>query len=246
MRLTFAREPCERGTDPVQVSSKAVPLRVLVAHDRGTAVRSAGYFLRSAGMQVRSVSLEEVTPQEIRADRPDVVLLAGRPDARSVAVARDLRDEAERPGIMFVVEGGEPAELCLADDYVPVDCTPAELVLRVEVLAARRALSSAATPLRAGRIWMERDTWQARVDGRPVLLTVTEFELLHLLASNPGQVVAKRTILDRVWQHGFEGSTNVVETYVSRLRLKLSDTRHSIIKTVRGIGYVLPVDELAA
>lgn len=98
---------------------------------------------------------------------------------------------------------------------MPVDCTPAELVLRVEVLAARRTLSSAATSVRAGRIWMERDTWQARVDGRPVLLTVTEFELLHLLVSNPGQVVTKRTILDRVWEHGFEGNTNVVETYVS-------------------------------
>ena len=81
-----------------------------------------------------------------------VVLLAGGPDPRSVAVARDLRDEAERPGIMFLAEGGAAAELCLADDYVPVDCTPAELVLRVEVLAPRRALSSAATSLRAGRI----------------------------------------------------------------------------------------------
>jgi DNA-binding response OmpR family regulator len=197
-------------------------------------------------MQVESVSLDEVTPEEIRANRPDVVLLAGRPDPRSVAVVRDLRGDAERPGIMFFAQGGRSAELCLADDYVPVGCTPAELVLRVEVLVARRALSSGAKSLRAGRIWMERDTWQAQVDGRPVLLTVTEFELLHLLASNPGQVVAKRTILDRVWEHGFEGSTNVVETYVSRLRLKLSDTRHSIIKTVRGIGYVLPVADVPA
>lgn len=221
-------------------------MRVLVAHDQGFAPRSAGHFLRSAGMRVRSVSLEELTPQEIRADRPDVVLLAGGPDPRSMAVARDLRGDAERPGIMFLAEGGRPAELCLADDYLPVDCTPAELVLRVEVLAARRALASAETSLRAGRIWMERDTWQARVDGRPVLLTVTEFELLHLLASNPGQVVGKRTILDHVWEHGSESSTNVVETYVSRLRHKIFDTRHSIIKTVRGIGYVLAVDELAA
>jgi two-component system OmpR family response regulator len=70
-------------------------------------------------------------------------------------------------------------------------------------------------------------------------LTATEFELLRYLIRNPGRVLSKALILDRVWNYDFGGQPNVVELYVSYLRKKVDAGRAPMIRTVRAVGYVL-------
>jgi two-component system, OmpR family, response regulator len=222
------------------------PFTVLVFHDRRSAETAAGNHLRSAGMRVRAVPLGEQALDQIHTHGPDVVLVgAAEPASGAVALARSLQRLGERPGIIFLTKGEGAVELCLADDFVRPDCDPDELVLRVEVLATRRSLPKPGTTLDAGRVWIDCDARHVRVDGRAVSLTLTEFELLSLLAGNAGRVVTKSTILDRVWRYGFDGESNIVETFISALRRKLADTDRSLIRTVRGIGYLLAAENSA-
>jgi DNA-binding response OmpR family regulator len=219
-------------------------LRVLVVHDCCSAPPAVDGVLRSAGIQVKAVPLGDQLLNQIRAHAPDVVLLAsGGPQSTGALFVRTLRSLPGRPGIVLVAGGGGPAELCFADDFVSPGVAPAELLLRIEVLAARRALTGADASLQAGPVWIDPESRQARMDGRPVNLTTTEFELLCLLVRNAGRVVARSAILDHVWRYDFQGESNIVEANIYGLRRKLADADRSVIRTVRGIGYLLAADD---
>jgi DNA-binding response OmpR family regulator len=219
-------------------------LRALLIHDHHCAPPAAGDLLRAAGMHVRAVPLGEQVLNHVRAQAPDaVVLAAGGPESAGAAFLRTLRTLSARPAILLLADGGEPAELCLADDYVSSGAAPDELLLRVEVLVARRALPATGTTLRAGPVSIDTDARQVRVNERWVSLTTTEFELLCLLVRNAGRVVTKSAILDHVWQYDFQGESNIVETYICNLRRKLADADRSVIRTIRGSGYLFAVDD---
>jgi two-component system, OmpR family, response regulator len=223
--------------------SQRCSLRVLIIHDCRSAPPAVDGFLRSAGIQVKVVPLGDQVLNEVRVHAPDVVLLAaGGPESAGALFVRTLRSLPGRPGIVLVADGGGSTELCLADDFVARGVAPAELVLRIEVLAARRALSGADASLQAGPVWIDTQARRVRVDGRSVSLTTTEFELLCLLVRNAGRVVTRSVILDHVWRYDFQGESNIVEANIYGLRRKLADADRSVIRTVRGIGYLLAVD----
>ena len=90
--------------------------------------------------------------------------------------------------------------------------------------------------LTAGGIRLDLLTRRARVQAREVALSAREFSLLEVLLRHPGQVLSQTQLLDQVWGYDFDGSSNVVETYVRHLRRKLGADR---IETVRGAGYRL-------
>lgn len=87
---------------------------------------------------------------------------------------------------------------------------------------------------------MDLDAHQVRVSGRPLELTGTEFALLRCLLENPGRVLTREQLQDRVWQRRTESGS--VETYVYYLRRKLGDPGRTLIRTVRGVGYRLCAD----
>ncbi|MGW4214740.1 response regulator transcription factor [Lentzea sp. NPDC004789] len=217
---------------------------MLLIHDHRRAPFAVGDLLRAAGMHVKAVPLGEQVLNHVRAQAPDVVVLVtGGPESCGAAFLRTLRTLPVRPAVLLLADGHGPAELCYADDFVSSGVAAGELVLRVEVLAARRALPATGTTLRAGPVSIDTDTRQVRVDGRWVSLTTTEFELLCLLVRNAGRVVTKSAILDHVWRYDFQGESNIVETYICSLRRKLADADRSVIRTVRGSGYLFAVDD---
>lgn len=205
--------------------------------------------LRAAGMRVEVATAGVSLLEQVHFRAPDVVLVEfGGSD--TAVLARDLLGTRKRPGLLYVVDAlagtadVDVDQLRLADDHVRPDCDPAELVLRLEVLMARRKSSTAGARFEAGRVQIDRDARQVLAGGRPVSLSATEFELLLLLVRNAGRVVTKSAILDHVWRYEFQGESNIVESYIYGLRRKLSDGDRSLIKTVRGIGYLF-VDDLA-
>ncbi|UUU25581.1 response regulator transcription factor [Streptomyces sp. DSM 40750] len=241
------------GTPPTSVSSGDRTTRVLVAHEKLSQALLLYRHLRSAGIRVALPRLGASVPtlRQIQEQAPDAVLLAvTRTRARwdAVALARALRREPARPGILFLTgdDSGSyrAADLSLADDYVPEGCPPAELALRVEVLLRRRSAPGFPAPVPSG-LRVVPESRRVLLHGREVGLTATEFDILHLLVEQAGKVVPKGEILDRVWHHDFNGESNIVEAYICTLRRKLADSDRTLISTVRGVGYLLAAPEAA-
>lgn len=94
--------------------------------------------------------------------------------------------------------------------------------------------------LRFGELTLNLGTRTAHRNGRPINLTMKEFELLRYLMEHPREVLAREQILENVWGYDFMGESNVIEVYIRYLRLKIdSDNEKRLIQTVRGVGYVL-------
>lgn len=231
--------------------SNVVPFartRVALLNSRPPMVQRLHDGLSSAGILVVLVTpSHRGAPllRELRDHAPHVVLLSGTPTSRdSISLAGKLRHEPDRPGILFLTSGTCPASvLSLADDYASEDSRPSDLALRVEVLHARRSASAVRSPrTHVPGLQVLPESRRVLLHGREIYLTVTEFDILHLLTANAGRVVPKREILDSVWRHNFDGESNIVETYISILRRKLRDHR-TLIVTVRGIGYRMAISE---
>jgi two-component system copper resistance phosphate regulon response regulator CusR len=99
---------------------------------------------------------------------------------------------------------------------------------------------SCGTLLRVGDLEMDRLSRQVRRGGRRIELTAKEYSLLEYLATNPGRVLSRATIIEHVWDQSFEGLSNIVDVYMRHLRRKVDDPFPTkLIRTVRGLGYGL-------
>lgn len=126
-----------------------------------------------------------------------------------------------------------------ADDYLTKPFAFAELVMRVKALL-RRGPVPRSSVLRVADLEVDRLTQQVRRAGRRIELTPKEYALLEYLAANPGRVFSRTMIIEHVWDHSFEGLTNIVDVYVRHLRGKIDDPfAVKLIRTVRGVGYGL-------
>jgi two-component system copper resistance phosphate regulon response regulator CusR len=126
-----------------------------------------------------------------------------------------------------------------ADDYLTKPFAFAELIIRVKALL-RRGPMARSTVVRVEDLEVDRLTQQVRRGGKRVELTPKEYALLDYLASNPGRVFSRTMIIEHVWDHSFDGLTNIVDVYVRHLRGKIDDSfALKLIRTVRGVGYAL-------
>jgi DNA-binding response OmpR family regulator len=128
-----------------------------------------------------------------------------------------------------------------ADDYLVKPFSPRELVARIKAVLRRpRATSRVSTP--AG-LAIDEPRHDVRVEGTPIELTATEFGILAALARDPGVVVSRAALLDRVWGSEFVADEQLVDVHVANLRRKLGDDPSAprFIETVRAVGYRLVV-----
>ena len=123
-----------------------------------------------------------------------------------------------------------------ADDYLVKPFEFGELLARIKAVMRRRnpQLTSVIT---LDDLTIDTANREVRLGGEPVELSVREYDLLHYLAINSGQVLPRQKILDEVWGYNFYGDENNVEVYIRYLRTKLNDPDHERIQTVRGVGY---------
>ena len=125
-----------------------------------------------------------------------------------------------------------------ADDYVVKPFSVRELAARVRAVARRRRID---TSLESGRLVVDRTQHRVLVDGQPVELTAKEFDLLAVLAEEPGRAVPRQELFSRVWDPVWIGTGKTLDVHVASLRKKLGDSE--LIETVRGVGYRLAVDK---
>ncbi len=130
-----------------------------------------------------------------------------------------------------------------ADDYLVKPFSIDELMARVRALLRRATTSAAPEVLRFADLALDTGTHRAYRNERAIELTAKEYSLLELFMRNPGQVLTRDVIFDRVWGYDFGGESNIIEVYIRYLRQK---TEHGdelrLLHTVRGVGYVLRED----
>ncbi|MEV0964937.1 MULTISPECIES: response regulator transcription factor [unclassified Streptomyces] len=222
--------------------------RVLVVDDDAAIRRSLARALRLGGFSVDLAEDGRSALLRVGDRRPDVIVLdISMPGISGIDVCRTLRTDGDDVPVLMLSALDETTDRIAglqagADDYLVKPFALQELVLRLEALLRRRP-PAGGDLLRAGPLVMDPASREARLDGEQVPLTRREFELLAVLARNPGLVLTRDQLLDRVWGYDFEVRTGVVDTFVSYLRRKLeAGGRPRLIHTVRGVGFVLRVE----
>lgn len=220
---------------------------VLVEDDERLAQLTAKY-LESHGVTVTIVMDGREAVGKVTQVRPDVVLLdLMLPGMSGLDVCRELRRRSDVP-IVMVTARGEEADRVVgleggADDYVAKPFSSRELLARIRAHArrARGAVGPAKRSLVVGRLSIDVEAMNATLDGNPLVLTTYEFMLLRALAERAGRVLSREQLVDIVRGSADEAFDRSVDVHVSHLRNKLGDDPRAprMIKTVRGVGYML-------
>jgi two-component system, OmpR family, response regulator RegX3 len=216
-------------------------MKLLLVEDEDAIAEPLAEGLRREGFVVEWVATGEAA---LAAATPDLVLLdVGLPDMDGFSVARELRAGSAVPIIMVTAKGEEIDRVVGlelgADDYLVKPFGFRELLARIRAVMRRTSERPAPRSTRIGALEIDERGRRARVDGRALELTPKEFDLLALLARDPGAVVSKAEILQEVWQTTWFGSAKTIDVHVASLRKKLGEP--SWIETVRGIGLRLHV-----
>ena len=125
----------------------------------------------------------------------------------------------------------------LFDDFCVWPFQPKELEARVKHLFWRTGRGTRPELIEYGDLVLNLETYQAAISGEPLDLTYMEYELLKFLASHPGKVFTRETLLSRVWGYEYYGGARTVDVHVRRLRAKLGEEHAGLISTVRSVGY---------
>ncbi|HZD64981.1 MAG TPA: response regulator transcription factor [Acidimicrobiales bacterium] len=145
--------------------------------------------------------------------------------------------------LLIMVEADQLADLELReelfDDLCVVPFHPAELEARLKHLFWRSGRGTRPELVEYGPLVLNLETYQAAVGGHPLDLTYMEYELLRFLATHPGRVFTRETLLSRVWGYEYFGGARTVDVHIRRLRAKLGDQHAPLIHTVRSVGYRL-------
>lgn len=126
-----------------------------------------------------------------------------------------------------------------ADDYLVKPFEMSELLARIEAVC-RRASTKPSPVLEVGELMLDLPTRRVTSGGVEIELTPTEFSILEMLMRHAGQVVTRKMLCEQLWESDWEGTTNVIEVHINRLRTKLQrGTKEPLIHTIRGRGYAL-------
>ncbi|WP_019144602.1 response regulator transcription factor [Aeromicrobium massiliense] len=210
--------------------------------------------LEREGYTVERLAAGLPAVDRVAAGDVDLVLLdLGLPDVDGLEVCRRLRADGYEGGIIILTARGGELDRVVgldvgADDYLPKPFSLAELLARTRALLRRSGPRTATAepaedalePAGAGGLRVDVPTRRVWAGDREVVLTVKEFDVLALLAADPGAVVTRERIMDEVWDENWFGSTKTLDTTLGRLRQKLEESEAPArIVTVRGVGFRL-------
>jgi two-component system response regulator RegX3 len=224
--------------------------RILIADDEPSVRDAVGYALRQEGFDVTLA--EDGTDAEDKLGGPELgfdllILDIMMPGRSGLDICRDVRARSPVPIILLTAKDQEVDKVVGlevgADDYVTKPFSVRELLGRVRAQLRRRELDrgplNQAVKIEAGPVAIDLVRHVATVRGVPVSLTRSEFQLLRLLVGRPGEVFARRQIMEELWQTEFDGDERACDVHISNLRQKVErdPQQPELVVTVRGIGY---------
>lgn len=235
------------GQLPRMERADGSPIRVLLVDDEPALTNLVKMALHYEGWIVEVAHNGQAAVEKFNEIEPDIVVLdIMLPDTDGLQLLQQVRAAdgytptlflTARDSVMDRVSGLTAG----ADDYMTKPFSLEELVARLRGLLRRSShlAPQADEVLRVGDMVLHGASREVTRDGEPIVLTVTEFELLRYLMRNPRRAISRAEILDRVWNYGFGGKSSIVDLYISYLRKKIDAGREPMISTVRGVGYML-------
>ncbi|HUI25862.1 MAG TPA: response regulator [Candidatus Kryptonia bacterium] len=224
--------------------------RVLVVEDEPDIAELVRYHLEQEGFAASVVDDGEKAFDLIRQRQPALIVLdLMLPGMSGLDVCRRLRAEpatARLPIVMLTARAAEVDRVLGlemgADDYVTKPFSPRELIARVRAVLRRAygpELERAHDVYEKGRLRLDFDTYEVTLDGKPIELSLREFELLRFFVRSPNRVYDRLQILDLVWGQDTYVEPRTVDVHVRRLRARIErdDAHPELILTVRGVGY---------
>ena len=219
--------------------------KILIVDDESDALEILGFKLREAGFNPIFAKDGTRAIAAARDEKPDLMVLdLMLPEVDGLEVCKILRRDANTAKMPIIMLTARAAEMDRvvglelgADDYVTKPFSPRELVLRIRKLLARNSSTpESGAYIKIGDIEIDISTHVVKLAGKEVTLTLTEFNLLEILAKRRGRVQSRERLLQDVWGYENPIDSRTVDTHMRRLREKLGESAN-YLETVRGVGY---------
>jgi two-component system, OmpR family, response regulator RegX3 len=214
-------------------------MRVLLVEDDDGIAEPLTHALEREGFEVERVATGRAA---LDAAPAEFVLLDLRlPDIDGYEVCKELRKRSETPIIMMTARSEEVDRVIGlelgADDYIVKPFGVRELVARMRAVLRRTGAQEGRSGVAVGALSINPRARRVELDGNEIDLTVKEFDILALLATEPGTVFTRAQVMERVWETSWYGASKTIDVHVASLRRKLDDA--GWIETVRGVGFRL-------
>ena len=220
--------------------------RILIVDDEAPIRRYLRTALGAQGFAVYEASDGREAIQSVVAHHPEIIILdLGLSDMDGIEVTRRLREWTQIPIIILSVREAENDKIAAldagADDYLTKPFSAGELMARMRVALRRLSSRSDEPILQVEKLQMDVTRRLVTVDGQPITLTPTEYEILRLLLQNAGRVLTHRQLLRQVWGTAYESEMHLLRVNISNLRKKIEQDpgRPHYLLTEAGVGYRL-------
>jgi DNA-binding response OmpR family regulator len=218
--------------------------RILLIEDDPRLARMVDDYLAGAGFRVTHVAAGRSGLALAQRESFDAIVLdLMLPDMDGLEVCKELRAKAQTPILMLTARGDAMDRIVGlemgADDYLPKPFEPRELLARLRAIL-RRANSAPANTLRFGRLEIDRDAREVRIDGAARTLTGYQYAIILAMAERAGRVLSRDALFDLVKGESIEAFDRSIDVHISRIRAAIEDNPKAPrrVLTVRGAGYV--------
>lgn len=247
----FDTEPGRLSREAETGTSQPMNPTIFILEDDPDIAGLLKHHLQAAGYGVSWFPMGSGFLDEMYARRPALVILDIMvPGNSGLDIAKAIRNNSALAGIPIVFVTARTAESDRlrgfeigADDYITKPFSPKEVVARVKAVLRRFDQPMKKEIVRAGDLVIDTAAMRMTVRNEPAVTTATEFRLIEFLASHPGRVFTRKSLLDAVWHDTAFVTPRIVDVYIRRLREKIErdpeKPRH--IHTVRGAGYMFEV-----
>ena len=206
--------------------------------------------LKNGGHTVEGASCARELFEKIEEKVPDLAIVdIMLPDKDGYEIVKELRGNLATAGLPIIMVTAKSTEMDMvkgldigADDYIKKPFSVMELITRVRALLRRTRNLESQKIFSIGKILLDDERRAVYVSDKNVELTYKEYELLRLFMANPGIVLTRNMIMQKVWDTDFEGESRTVDMHIKTLRQKLLD-EGGCIKTVRNVGYVMELKD---
>lgn len=217
--------------------------KILIADDEAHIRRLVCDFLRREGYEPLEAEDGEQALSVFHA-HPDTALMlldVMMPKRDGWEVCRAVRETSNMPILMLTARSEEFDELmgfeAGADDYVTKPFSPSVLMKRVAALLRRAQAPDAGDSMHMDELCINEEAHEVTLHGKPLELTLKEYNLLRKLMASPGRVYTREQFLDSIWGIDYVGDIRTVDSHMARLRTKLGEWGGAHLKTVYGMGY---------
>ncbi|WP_277999003.1 response regulator transcription factor [Moorella sulfitireducens] len=220
--------------------------KVLIVDDEPAILELVSFNLQQAGFTTVTAGDGAEALEKAATEKPDLIILdVMLPNVDGFEVCRSLRTRGNTPILMLTARREEIDRVLGlelgADDYLTKPFSPRELVARVRAILRRAAENQRQEDeiIAVGDVVINTASHVVTVKGKPVDLTLKEYQLLHLLAENRGRVFSREALLERLWEGEYYGDTRTIDVHIRHLREKIEEnpSHPRYILTVRGVGY---------